>query len=137
MPVIKTMSRAPSSTLNRLLSSILVLSTLKPESWIYDQAMSFSDLRKARDQRQASYVRGNGAVASATAHREEGKALDVSKTLPLYTFREGLYSALGDSFEVRVDKVMGRGVYVKSTLRDRIEAGKSLAMRYIIVRDPT
>lgn len=126
------MSRATS--LIFFLRAILEPSTSGPEFSTYHLTMSFSDLRKARDRRQASYVRGDGAAASTSAHCDEGKAPAVSKTVPLYTFKEGLYSALGDAFEIRMDTVMGRGVYVKSTPRDRIEAGELLALSCIIFK---
>lgn len=89
--------------------------------------MSFSELRKARDRRQASYIGSQSEPLTQPALEPlNNRTGSLDHGLPeIYSCREGLYPSLRDSYDIRVDSVMGRGVFVKPSLTGSIKAGES------------
>lgn len=88
--------------------------------------MSFAELKKTRNARQATYFR---PAPPATAP-EQTAALDdeadaASSSKPdsqLYDPPDGLYSSLGDALEIRRSDI-GRGLYVKLSRKQPIKPG--------------
>lgn len=91
--------------------------------------MSFADLRKARNARQAALVKTTTVPApskpseSQQEHESAPQNEETSESEP-YVADSGLYSALGPSFEIRIDPSMGRGIYVKHGLSTAVKAGE-------------
>lgn len=94
--------------------------------------MSFADLRKTRNARQAALVKttvSTPAKSPISPHEPERVSQrPPSETRPQetepYAVDAGLYHTLGPSFEIRMDSSMGRGIYVKRGLSTAVKAGE-------------
>lgn len=88
--------------------------------------MSFADLRKARNARQAGLTKTTVPTPSkaSESQQEHESVIQNKETSEPYAAGSGLYSALASSFEIRVDSSTGRGIYVKQGLSAAVKAGE-------------
>lgn len=96
--------------------------------------MSFADLRKARNARQAALLIKTTAPtpAKSSLSPQEPELVLQSEAGPQetsapYAVDAGLYPTLGPSFEIRTDSSMGRGIYVKRGLSTAVKAGECMS----------